>query len=513
MSGEEPADHAKSATGIARAAIGDVGPDREFVRHLDPADVGTAALTPLVWRRSESEESVHDIVIIGGGPGGYAAALYAHNFGLSVALVEKDRLGGTCLVRGCIPAKTWLHAASVYQTVARSSEFGVESSDPVLDWPAALARKNQIVNGLVKGLSGLLKTRGVEVHDGFGRITDGGVEVTAPDGTSTILPAAATIIATGSVPRTIPGYEIDGERVVTSDHALDWDRQPERVAVIGAGAIGAEFASMLADVGSEVHLFEALDQILPGMEPEAAKAVGRSFRKKRIKVKTGTQVGVPRFSPTGIAVPYGDDSAEVDVVLVAVGRSPVIDDIGLEAAGIETDHGFIPVDLETMQTVVPNVYAVGDVVAGTPQLAHVGFAEAIVAITHIATGETTPVNYRAVPMIVYTHPEAAAVGLTEAQAIEQGFDVEVTNHGMRGVGRAIIHGETGGVVKIIAQKDGPMLGATVVDPSAGEIIHELMYAVGWEALPSEAAAFIHAHPTISEGIGEALLAAAGRPLH
>ncbi|MEA2022786.1 MAG: dihydrolipoyl dehydrogenase [Actinomycetota bacterium] len=456
---------------------------------------------------------MHDVAIIGGGPGGYAAALYAHNFGLSVALVEKDRVGGTCLVRGCIPAKTWLQTASVYQTVARSAEFGVGSSGPILDWSAALTRKNQIVDGLVKGLSGLLKTRGIEIHNGFGRIVDGGVEVTAPDGVTTMVPAAATIVATGSVPRTIPGYEIDGEQIVTSDHALDWDHQPDRVAVIGAGAIGAEFASMLADVGSEVHLFEALDQILPGMEPEAAKAVGRSFRKKRIKVKTGIQVGPPRLSATGVAVPVGDDSVEVDVVLVAVGRAPVTEGIGLETAGIDTDRGFIPVDLETMQTAVPNIYAVGDVVAGTPQLAHVGFAEAIAAITHIATGETAPVNYRAVPMIVYTHPEAAAVGLTEAQAIEQGFDVEVTNHGMRGVGRAIIHGETGGTVKIVAQKDGPILGATVVDPIAGEIIHELMYAVGWEALPSEAAMFIHGHPTISEGIGETMLVAAGRPLH
>lgn len=456
---------------------------------------------------------MHDVVIIGGGPGGYAAALYAHNFGLSVALVEKDRLGGTCLVRGCIPAKTWLQTASVYQTVARSSEFAVGSSEPILDWPAALARKNRIVDGLVSGLSGLLKTRGVEIHNGFGRIVAGGVEVTAPDGMTTMVPGAATVVATGSVPRTIPGYEIDGERIVTSDHALDWDHQPDRAVVIGAGAIGAEFASMLADVGSEVHLFEALDQILPGMEPEAAKAVGRSFRKKRINVKTGTQVGAPRFSATGVTVPVGDESVEVDVVLVAVGRAPVTQGIGLETVGIATDRGFIPVDLETMQTAIPGIYAVGDVVAGTPQLAHVGFAEAIAAVTHIATGETAPVNYRAVPMIVYTHPEAATVGLTEAQAIEQGFDVEVTNHGMRGVGRAIIHGETGGTIKIVAQKDGPILGATVVDPIAGEIIHELMYSVGWEALPSEAAAFIHGHPTISEGIGETLLVAAGRPLH
>jgi len=456
---------------------------------------------------------VHDVVIIGGGPGGYAAALYAHNFGLAVALVEKERVGGTCLIRGCIPAKAWLESASVYQTVARSEEFGVRSTEPTLDWAAALSRKNQIVDGLVAGLSGLLKTRGVAVHEGTGRIVDGGAEVTATDGSTTTLPARATIVATGSVPRSIPGYEIDGERIVTSDQALDWTRQPRRVAVIGAGAIGAEFASMLADVGSEVHLFEALDQIIPGMEPEAAKALGRAFRKKSIDVKTGIQVGPPTISQTGVAVPVGDETVDVDVVLVAVGRAPVTDGIGLEAAGIATDRGFVPVNLETMQTVASNIYAVGDIVAGTPQLAHVAFAEAIAAVTNIATGAVAPVDYRAIPMIVYTHPEAASVGLTEAQAIEQGFDVAVTTHGMRGVGRAIIHGETGGTVKIVAEKDGPILGATVVDPVAGEIIHELMYAVGWEALPEEAAAFIHAHPTISEGIGETLLAAAGRPLH
>jgi dihydrolipoamide dehydrogenase len=454
-----------------------------------------------------------DVVIIGGGPGGYAAALYAHNFGLSVALIEMDRIGGTCLVRGCIPAKSWLETAAVYQTVARSAEFGVQSSDPTIDWQTALARKNRIVDGLVKGLSGLLKTRGVEVYQGFGRAVAGGATVTASDGTSTMLPSRATIIATGSFPRTIPGYDIDGERIVTSNQALDWGHRPHRVAVIGAGAIGAEFASMLADVGSEVHLLEALDQILPGMEPEAAKAVGRSFRKKRINVKTGVRVEPARITPTGVTVPFADTSVDVDVVLVAVGRGPMTEGIGLEDVGISTERGFIPVDLETMQTVVPGIYAVGDVVAGTPQLAHVGFAEAIAAVTHIATGETAPVEYRAIPMVVYTHPEAASVGLTEAEALAEGYDVEITDHAMRAVGRAIIHGETGGVVKIVAQKDGSILGATVVDPLAGEVIHELMYAVGWEALPKEAAAFIHAHPTISEGIGEALLASAGRPLH
>lgn len=456
---------------------------------------------------------MYDVVVLGGGPGGYAAALYAHNFGLSVAMVEKGRIGGTCLLRGCIPAKAWLHTADVFTTVKRSSEFGVNSSEPTLDWPAALDRKNQVVDGLVRGLSGLLSSRNVDIKQGHGRVVEGGVAVTSPDGGEETLAARSVILATGSVPRSIPGYEFDGVRVISSDEALDWIEQPGRVAVIGGGAIGCEFASFLADVGSEVHVFEMLDQILPGMEPEAAKALGRSFRKAGVKVRTGVAVGPPEFTETGVRVPVGDDSVEVDVVLVATGRAPVTEGIGLEAAGIRTDRGFVPVDQATMATTRPGVYAVGDIVAGTPQLAHVAFAEAIAAVTHIATGSTASVDYNAVPMIVYTHPEIAAVGLTEAQAREQGYDVVVADHGMRGVGRSIILGETGGTVKIIAERDGAILGATVADPAAGELIHELMYAVGWEALPAEAASFIHAHPTVSEAVGETLLSLAGRPLH
>ena len=456
---------------------------------------------------------MYDVVIIGGGPGGYAAALYAHNFGLSVALVEKDIVGGTCLVRGCIPAKSWLHTADIYRTVANSSTFGVESSDPKLDWQTALERKNTIVHGLVTGLAGLLKTRGVDVFDGFGRIFDGQVVVTAEDGSATTLEGKHIIVATGSVPATIPGYEIDGELIVTSNEALDWPDQPNRVAVIGAGAIGIEFASLLADVGTEVHLFEMEDQVLPGMEPEAAKALNRELKKKGVLVHTSTAVGPPTMERSSVQVPFGDDSVEVDVVLVAVGRRPVTDDIGLEDSGIDVERSFVVVDKGTMQTSNPRIYAIGDIVADTPQLAHVGFAEGIAAITHIASGANDAINYRAIPMVVYSHPEVASVGLTEEEAEAQGYEVETTNHGMRALGRPIIHAETGGTVKIVAEKDGPILGATVVDPIAGEIIHELMYIVGWEAMPSEAAAFIHAHPTVSEAIGETLMASAGRPLH
>lgn len=456
---------------------------------------------------------MYDIAIIGGGPGGYAAALYAHNFGLSVALISGERIGGTCLLRGCIPAKTWLHTADVYSTVARSSEFGISAGEPVLDWGAALARKNNVVDGLVRGVTGLLSARKVDLVEGWGRVVEGGVEVTGADGQIHRIDTSNTILATGSKPRTIPGYEIDATRIVTSDEALDWDAQPRRVAVIGGGVIGCEFASFLADVGTEVHVFEALDQLLPGTDPDAVKALARAFRRKKIAVHTSTMVGPAQIGEAGVVVPFGENSVEVDVVLVAVGRSPVTEGIGIEAAGITTEQGYVSVDLVTMQTSKPGVYAVGDIVSGTPQLAHAAFAEAIAAVTHIATGEAAPVDFNAIPLVTYSHPEVASVGLTEAEAIERGYAVETSSHAQRGVGRAIIMGETGGLVKVVSQVDGPVLGATVVGPGAGEMIHELMYAVAWEALPAEAAAFIHAHPTVSESVGETLLHLSGRSLH
>ncbi len=456
---------------------------------------------------------VYDVVIIGGGPGGYAAALYAHNFGLNVALVEKERVGGTCLLRGCIPAKAWLKTAEVFAHAQKASDFGVHVGEPTLDWEAALNRKNGIVDGLVRGLSGLLKARQVDVIEGYGRLAGGGVEVSAKDGAVRLLETKNVILATGSKPRSIPGYDFDGTRIVSSREALDWSERPNRVAIIGAGAIGSEFALILGSTGSEVHLFEMLDQVIPGAEPEAAKSLAREMKKKGIKIRTGVGVGPAEVGDDRVVVPFEGDSVEVDKVLVAVGRAPVTDDLGLETTRVEMDRGFVKVDLNTMMTAEPNIYAVGDIVADTPQLAHAGFAEGIAAITHIATGEIAPVDYRAIPLVVYTDPELASVGLTEAAAREAGYEVEVHDHGMRGVGRAIIQGEVGGLVKVVNEKDGPILGATVIGPAAGELIHELMYAVAWEALPAEAAAYIHAHPTISEAIGETLLSAAGRSLH
>lgn len=453
-----------------------------------------------------------DIVIVGGGPGGYAAALYAHNFGLDVTLVEKERPGGTCLIRGCIPAKQWLYVAEVFSTVTHAAEFGVNTSQPEMDWQAALVRKNQTVEGLVRGLGGLLDQRGVEVVTGFGKLAgDGKVEVDTEEGTRT-LEGDKIILATGSYPQTLPGYDIDGEKIVTSDHALDWESQPRRVAIVGGGIIGCEFASFLVDLGTEVHVFEMMDQIVPGTDADTAKMLQRQLQKRGVKFHVGVKVEPAEVGDT-VVVPYGDDRVEVDVVLVAVGRGPNTDGVGIENTKIEVDRGFVKVDYDTMETAEPGVYAVGDIVADTAQLAHAGFAEGISAVTHIATGQIEPVNYDAIPKVTYTHPEVAEVGVTAQQAEERGLEVETAKHAFNGVGRAIIIGQNQGHAKVVTLKDGPIIGASVVGPQAGEMIHELMYSVGWEALPSEAAALVHAHPSLSEAIGETLMSAAGRSLH
>lgn len=451
-------------------------------------------------------------MIVGGGPGGYAAALYAHNFGLDVALVDKEPPGGTCLIRGCIPAKQWLQIAEVYSTVAGAAEFGVNTSQPEIDWTAALARKNQTVDGVVRGLGGLLKSRNVDVITGYGRLAGGGaVEVETDEGTRTI-EGDKIILASGSYAMTIPGYDIDGTKIVTSDHALDWESQPRRVGIVGGGVIGCEFASFLIDLGSEVHVFEMMDQIVPGTDSEAARTLQRQLQKRGVKFHVGVGVQPAEVGET-VVIPVGDERIEVDVALVAVGRGPNTDDVGLDKTKAELDRGFVKVDANTMETAEPGLYAVGDIVAGSPQLAHVGFAESIAAVTHIATGQIQPVNYDAIPRVTYTHPEVAEVGVTEAQAQEQGLEVETAKHFFNGLGRAIIIGQNQGFAKVVALQDGPIIGATVIGPQAGEMIHELMYSVGWEALPTEAAEFIHAHPTLSEAIGETLMAAAGKSLH
>ncbi len=461
----------------------------------------------------ERHQLVYDIVVVGGGPGGYAAALYAHHFGLDVALVDEERPGGTCLIRGCIPAKQWLYVAEVYSTVKHASDFGVLAGEPELDWDAALERKQKTVEARVRGLEGLLKQRKVEVISGYGRLDGPNAVVVDTDEGERRVEGRSVILASGSHPRSIPGYDVDGTRIVTSNHALDWPSRPDRVAIVGGGVIGCEFASMLADFGSEVHVFEVMDQIIPGTDAGIAKELERQLGRRGVRFHTGIGVDPPKLGASSVVVPFGDESVEVDVVLMAVGRGPNTDDVGLETTSAETDRGFVVVDRATMQTADSSLYAVGDIVAGTPQLAHAGFAEGMAAVTHIGTGRAEPVDYRAIPRVTYTHPEVAEVGYNEAQAAEAGLEVETYSHGFGGIGRAAIMGQNRGSVKVVVEKDGPIVGASIVGPQAGEMIHELMYAVGWEALPSEAAAFVHAHPTLSEAVGETLLTAAGRSLH
>ncbi len=456
---------------------------------------------------------MYDVIVIGGGPGGYGAALYAHNFGLSVALVEKETLGGTCLLRGCIPAKTWLQAAEVYTTVRSAGQFGVIAGPPDFDWSKALSRKNRIVNGLVRGLTGLLRMRKVDVFAGVGRLGRPGEVVVTGAGESQVIAGRNIILATGSVPVELSALPFDGSTVVSSDHALDWSEPPGRVGIIGGGIVGCEFASMLTDLGSEVVVFEMLDQIIPGFEPDAARELQKQLTRRGVRFFLNTSAVLERQAGSLVLSGGGDVAIEVDKVLVSVGRAPVTGDLLLAEAGVATDRGFVVTDLETMQTSVKNVYAVGDIVADTPGLAHGAFAEAIAAVTHIATGETRPVDYRALPSVVYTHPEVAMVGVTSITAAGSGIEVAETDHSFMGIGRARIIGKTHGFVRVLNEVEGPIVGATVVGASAGDIIHELMYAVGWEALPEEAAAFVHAHPTLSEAVGETLLASTGRSLH
>jgi dihydrolipoamide dehydrogenase len=461
----------------------------------------------------------YDLVVLGGGPGGYAAALYAASAGMSVALVEKEKVGGTCLHRGCIPAKALLHAAEVFRTVAHAAEHGVRiAGTPEPDWPAANRRKAGIVSQLHRGLSGLLKRRKVTVVDGYGRLTaDGAVVV---DGGDT-LRGRATIICSGSVPRAIPGMEVDGTRVVTSDQATNStaDRLPERVAVIGGGVIGAEFASVYTDLGVQTTLLEALPNgVLPiGPDRDCADVLARSLKKRGVAVNAEARVGALEHTSAGVVVPFetprGSDKIEVDQVLVSIGRRPLTEDIGAEAAGVRVDQrGFVEIDPATMTTSRPGVYAIGDCV-GTPGLAHVAYAEAVVAVESILGEDPPPVDYAKVPWVVYTHPEVAWAGMTEAEARDAGYDVEVHKHPMAGNGRAMILGETDGLVKVVAQRGGPVLGFHLVGPWASELLHEGYLAVNWEALPDDVGRLIHAHPSLAEAIGETMITFSGRSLH
>jgi len=456
----------------------------------------------------------YEVVVLGGGPGGYAAALYGAAAGLRVVLVEESRVGGTCLHQGCIPAKELLQTAEVLRTVRGANEFGVNAGEPVLDLRASQARKQQVIDRLTKGIESLLKSREVTLLSGTGTITDAASRrVRVEDGTE--VEGDALIIATGSYPKALPGLDFDGTRILSSDHVLALEEVPPRVAIIGGGAIGCEFASMLADIGSEVALLEALPQILPGVDSDASEALVRAFRKRGIAAHAGvrvTSIEGTRELTIGFEGPDGAQSLTVDKVIVSVGRGPRTDAAGIPESGVVLDEqGYISVD-EQMRTNLPGVYAVGDVVP-TPQLAHVGFAEAIVAIKAILGEPVVPIAYDKIPWGIYCHPEVGYAGLTEQQARDRGYDVVIESHRFIGNGRALIIGEPDGIVKIVAERDGPVLGVHIVGPWATELMVEGYLAVNWEATPEEIGALIHPHPTLSELFGESALAMTGRALH
>jgi dihydrolipoamide dehydrogenase len=460
-----------------------------------------------------------DLVVIGGGPGGYSAALYGASAGLKVAMVEKDALGGTCLNRGCIPAKAFLETAAVKRHVEHAADFGIDASAPSVNFAVTQARKQKIVAGLVGGIAAMCKGRKVEVFNGVGSLgADHTVSIESGDGAVTIT-GDNILLATGSVPRLIPNFERGGP-IMTSDEVLDLDYVPSRVAVIGGGAIGCEFASTFADLGAKVTILEFLPKILPGLDADVANVVVRSFKKKQIDIRTGVKVTghtpngsgatTVQFGPEGGAA----ESVEVDACIVSVGRRPYADQLGLGGTAVKvTDRGFVDVD-EFCRTGEPGVYAVGDLI-DTPQLAHVGYAEAILVVKQIVGENPMPVMYDRVPWAIYCHPEVAWAGPGEDACKEAGIDVVVGKHPFKFNSRAQIVGETEGMVKVVARKNpdgsaGQVLGVHMVGPWVTEQLVGGYLAVNWEATVAEVAEFIQPHPSLTELFGETMLSLTGR---
>ena len=453
-----------------------------------------------------SEQTV-DLVVLGGGSGGYAAALRAAELGMSVVMIEKDKVGGTCLHRGCIPTKALLHSAETADVIKEAAQFGVHGSFDRVEMTEVNSYKDKVVEGLFKGLTGLVKSRKIEVVQGHGTL----VSPTAVEVDGRTIEAGHVLLATGSVPRSIPGLEIDHERVMTSDDALKLDTIPGSVVILGAGAIGCEFASVWRSFGAEVTIVEALPHLVPLEEESSSKLLERAFRKRGIKQELGARFEKVEHSGSGVVVTLeGGKTLEADLLLVAIGRGPVSKDLGYEQVGVEMDRGFVKVDAYC-QTSVPTISAVGDLIP-TLQLAHVGFAEGILVAERLAGLPVTPIDYDGVPRVTYSSPEVASVGLTRKVAEERGYEVVEAVYDLAGNGKARILG-TAGAVKVLASKDGPVIGVHMVGERVGELIAEAQLITNWEALPSEVAQLIHPHPTMSEAVGEAHLALAGKPLH
>ncbi|MDD5542610.1 MAG: dihydrolipoyl dehydrogenase [Acidobacteriia bacterium] len=463
---------------------------------------------------------MYDLVIIGSGPGGYVAGIRAGQLGLKTIIVEKDdRFGGTCLLRGCIPTKALLFNAKLYQQFLNSKEFGISFKDISLDWKVVQQRKNKIVAKNAKGVEFLLRKNKVESLRGFGTLeSPNKVRVKTPAGEEKILETKHIIIATGSEPKSFPNVKIDGTRIITNNEALELEAVPQSMVIVGAGAVGVEFASIYARFGSHITLIEMLPQILPFEDAEVAAELQRSFRKQGITVKTKTALEKVEVKKDAVAVTVKSAeegksvSLEAQKVLMAVGRAPNTANIGLEKIGIQADRGYIPIN-DFMQTRVPSVYAIGDIVP-KQQLAHLASFEAHVAVEHMAGLEPRPINYDHCPNCTYCDPEVASIGWTEAKAIERGHKVKIGKFPFQANGKANIIGESEGFVKIVSdEKFGEILGVHIIGPHATDLIAEAGAAMTLEATAEDLAQTIHAHPTVAEAVGEAAHAAFDMAIH
>ena len=455
-----------------------------------------------------TDSSGYDIVILGGGSGGYACALRAAELGKRVALIERGKVGGTCLHRGCIPTKALLHAAEIADHTRDSAAFGVQATLQGIDMAGVNAYKDKVVTRLWKGLEGLIKSRKIDVIQGDGRL----VSPTSVQVGDTVYEGAHVVLATGSESRSLPGLAIDGQRVITSDQALTLDHVPASVVILGGGVIGVEFASVWRSFGAEVTIVEMLPHLLPLEEESSSKLLERAFRRRGIGQKLGARFESVKDTGSGVVVTLeGGATLEAELLLVAVGRGPVSAGLGYEEAGVEVERGFVKVD-EYCQTRVPTISAVGDLTPGL-QLAHVGFAEGILVAERLAGLHVTPIDYDGVPRVTYSDPEVASVGITSATAAERGIETTEFTYDLAGNGKSQIL-QTQGAAKVMATAGGgPVLGVHLVGARVGELIAEGQLIYNWEALPTEVAQLIHPHPTQSEAIGEAHLALAGKPLH
>ncbi|MCX6438363.1 MAG: dihydrolipoyl dehydrogenase [Actinobacteria bacterium] len=451
--------------------------------------------------------SVFDLVILGGGSGGYACALRSAQLGLSVALIEADKLGGTCLHRGCIPTKALLHSGEIADGARDASHFGVNAQFLSMDMPAVNSYKDGVISKLHKGLQGLVKSRNITYIEGYGKlVAKDTIEVNGEKITGKNI-----ILATGSYARSLPGLDIDGVKVMTSDHATKLDYVPKSVIVLGGGVIGSEFASVWKSFGSEVTIIEGLPHLVPLEDESSSKQLERAFRKRGINFELGTRFKSHTVTADGVTVTLEDGKTfTAEILLVAVGRGPVSANLGYEAQGITMDRGYVLVD-DKCRTNIPGIWAVGDLIP-TLQLAHVGFAEGILVAEEIAGLNPRPINYDGIPRVTYSEPEVASVGLTTAIAKERGYDVVELNYDLAGNGKAQIL-RTAGSIKLVAQKDGPVLGIHMVGARVGELLAEAELIFNWEASAADVAPLIHAHPTLSEAMGEAHMALAGKPLH